>query len=120
MYERRHEPLLPRRAFYRRLGRHAAVAAATLAVALAVGMAGYHFFEDESWLDAYADAAMILSGMGPLGPLKTRAGKLFAGSYAIFSGVIFLTSIGVFIAPIGHRLFHNFHLKLEAEPKSKS
>jgi hypothetical protein len=91
-----------------------------LLLALAAGMVGYHFCEHESWLDAYADAAMILSGMGPLGPLKTRSGKLFAGCYAIFSGVVFLSTIGVIVAPIAHRLFHKFHLAPETPPKPKT
>ncbi|MEI6861964.1 MAG: hypothetical protein WCL04_06905, partial [Verrucomicrobiota bacterium] len=77
---------------------------------LTIGMAGYHWLESQSWVDAFANAAMILSGMGPLDPLKTTAGKLFAGCYAIFSGVAFLTTVGFFLAPIAHRVLHKFHL----------
>lgn len=82
-----------------------------LVIALAIGMAGYHFCEHLPWLDAFANAAMILSGMGPLEPLKTFAGKLFAGCYALFSGLLFITVAGIILAPIGHRLLHKFHLE---------
>ena len=88
-----------------------------LAVGLGIGMLGYHFLEKLSWLDAFADAAMILSGMGPLGPLQTSAGKLFAGFYALFSGLLFLTVAGIILAPLGHRLLHKFHLEAGGEKK---
>ena len=111
MFERRHEPLLPRREYFRRLAWHVLIAAGILAAGLFVGMGGYHFIEGESWIDAFANAAMILSGMGPLDPIKTAAGRLFAGFYAIFSGVAFLTTIAVLLAPMVHRFLHRFHLE---------
>jgi hypothetical protein len=80
-------------------------------VALALGMVGYHHFETMSWVDAYVNAAMILSGMGPVAELKTTAGKLFAGSYALFSGLAFVTSIGIIFTPVYHRFIHKFHLE---------
>ena len=113
MYEHHQTPLLPRRVFYRRVVRHAVIAVAILLAALGVGMVGYHHFEGVTWIDAYVDAAMILSGMGPLGDLHTDGGKIFAGCYALFSGVVFLSTIGVFLAPIVHRLFHKFHMAEE-------
>ncbi len=82
---------------------------------LVLGMTGYHVLEHLSWTDAYVNAAMILSGMGPLDPLKTEAGKLFAGTYAIFSGVVFLTTVGFFLAPIVHRVLHKFHFEGKAK-----
>jgi hypothetical protein len=109
MFEHRNEPLLPRHEYYRRLVRHGLFAVGLLAVGLGVGMCGYHFIEGQSWIDAFANAAMILSGMGPLDPLKTVAGKLFAGIYAIFSGVAFLTTVGILLAPVVHRFLHRFH-----------
>jgi len=115
MFESRHAPLLPRRDFYARLGRYALIAIGMLAACLTIGMAGYHFLEKLPWLDAYANAAMILSGMGPLDPLRTSAGKLFAGAYALFSGVAFLSTVGVLLAPVAHRLLHKFHL--ESKPR---
>jgi len=81
-----------------------------IAVALYVGMWGYHYYENMSWVDAFVNAAMILSGMGPLTPLNTAAGKVFAGFYALFSGLAFIAIIGVLFAPIIHRFFHKFHL----------
>lgn len=79
-------------------------------------MAGYHFTEHQPWLDAFANAAMILSGMGPLAPLQTAAGKFFAGCYAMFSGLVFITAAGIILAPVGHRLLHKFHLETKENP----
>ncbi len=111
MFEHRSQPLLPRREYFRRLAWHSLIAAALLAGGLFVGMGGYHFIEGQGWIDAFANAAMILSGMGPLDPIKTAAGRLFAGAYAIFSGVAFLTTVAVLIAPMVHRFLHRFHLE---------
>jgi hypothetical protein len=74
-------------------------------------MLGYHYFEGMSWLDAFANASMILSGMGPFGPLQTDSGKLFAGLYALFSGLAFITTAGIILAPVAHRLMHKFHVE---------
>lgn len=111
MFEHRHEPLLPRREYYRRLARHGLIALGLLGFGLFAGMCGYHFIEHLPWIDAFANAAMILSGMGPLDPIKTSAGKLFAGIYAIFSGVAFLTTVAILLAPAVHRMLHRFHLE---------
>jgi hypothetical protein len=113
MFEHRKQPLLPRRAFYARLARSAAVAGAIVAASLAVGMAGYHGLEGMSWLDAFMNASMILSGMGPADTLHTSAGKLFAGCYALFSGLALVTAIGVVFAPVFHRFLHKFHLETQ-------
>ena len=78
-------------------------------------MIGYHHFENQSWLDAFVNAAMILSGMGPLTPLQTSAGKLFAGFYALFSGLAFITTVGIILAPVVHRFFHKFHLEHDSQ-----
>jgi len=115
VFEHKRQALLPRRVFYARLGRAAALGGIIILVSLLIGMAGYHYFEKLSWLDAFVNAAMILSGMGPLGELHTSAGKLFAGCYALFSGIAFLTSIGVVFAPVFHRFLHKFHLEVKAK-----
>jgi len=115
MFEHRSQPLLPRRDYYRRLAWHGLLAAEFLAGGLFIGMCGYHFIVGEGWVDAFANASMILSGMGPLDPIKTPAGRLFAGAYAIFSGVAFLTTVGVLIAPVVHRYLHRFHLEAKAD-----
>jgi hypothetical protein len=120
MYEHRSKPLLSRRKFYHRMARSATVSLALIGGSLVIGMAGYHFFENFGWIDAFANASMILSGMGPLGELKTTGGKIFAGCYAMFSGVAFLTSVAVVFAPLFHRFIHKFHLESEKDAeKSK-
>jgi hypothetical protein len=111
MYERRTQPLLPRKVFYARLFRSVFLGAAVIFGSLCIGMAGYHYFEKLWWLDAFTNASMILSGMGPLAPIQTIAGKLFAGCYALFSGIAFISSIGIVFAPIFHRFLHKFHLE---------
>ena len=113
MFEHRKNPLLPRRAFYGRLAQSALIGFIIILGSLGIGMAGYHWFEKLSWLDAFVNASMILSGMGPLAPLQTSAGKFFAGCYALFSGLTFLTSIGVVFAPVFHRFLHKFHIEAQ-------
>lgn len=111
MFEHRKQPLVPRRVFYTRLARSLGLASMIVAASLAIGMAGYHFLERLPWLDAFLNAAMILSGMGPVSPIQTHAGKLFAGCYALFSGLAFITALGVVFAPVFHRFLHKFHLE---------
>ena len=82
-----------------------------VAVALGIGMAGYHFIERLGWVDAFENAAMILSGMGPVATLQTDAGKIFAGCYALFSGLMLITVTGIVLAPVVHRALHKFHLE---------
>src|SRR5512134_1198682 len=120
MYEHHRKPLIPRRAFIGRIAKHALGAAALGLGALAIGMAGYHWLEGLSWLDAYLNAAMILAGMGPVAELRTAAGKMFAGAYALFAGVVFLGAISLLLAPIVHRAFHRFHLDEDDEHGSRA
>ena len=111
MFEHRSSPLLPRQAFYRRVAICFLLSQVLVAVALGIGMAGYHFFENLGWVDAFENAAMILSGMGPVAALQTDAGKIFAGCYALFSGLVFITVTGLILAPVAHRALHKFHLE---------
>ncbi len=111
MFEHRSKPLLPRREFYRRLARSASIAALLVVFALGIGMVGYRAFEPMTWVDAFVNAAMILSGMGPVSSLQTDSGKIFAGCYALFSGLAFITSLGIIFAPVFHRFLHKFHLE---------
>ncbi len=113
-YERKNQPLLSRRDFARRLAANAAFSVVLIVVSLVVGMAGYHYLEGQSWVDAFANAAMILSGMGPLGTLNTTSGKIFAGCYALYSGLALILAIGVVIAPIVHRFLHRFHMEADS------
>ena len=110
MFEHRRQPLLPRRAFLMRLSRFAASAFILVIVSWLIGILGYRIFEDMPWIDAILNAAMILGGMGPVNPLHTDLGKLFASVYALFSGMVFVAAAGLFIAPLLHRLLHQFHL----------
>jgi hypothetical protein len=109
-YEHHSERLLPRRQFVRRLALHAVFVIGLGTVSLLAGMAGYHWLEGLSWIDSFLNAAMILGGMGPVAPLVTPAGKLFAGLYALYSGMVLLVMVGVLLAPVVHRLLHRFHL----------
>jgi hypothetical protein len=111
MYEHSRQPLLPRRAFIARVAKHAVGGVFLVGGTLWVGMAGYHWLEGLGWLDAYLNAAMILGGMGPVAELHTTGGKVFAGAYALFSGVVFLVAMGLLLAPVVHRGLHRFHLE---------
>src|SRR5512147_1479114 len=110
MYEHHKQPLASKKVFAQRLTRNGLIGLTLLAFSLGVGMLGYHFLEDLSWIDALLNASMILGGMGPVTPLQTNAGKIFASFYAIYSGVILLASVSILIAPIFHRFLHRFHL----------
>lgn len=115
MFERIHENLAPFHIFAWRFLLNVLIGILMIALCLGVGMWGYHHYENMNWVDAYVNASMILSGMGPVQELKTDAGKIFAGSYALFSGIIFLFFMAMIFAPILHRFYHQFHLKDENE-----
>lgn len=110
MNENKQPKPLPSHQFVKKLFRNLFFGFVIILISLGLGMLGYHHFEKMSWTDAYVNAAMILSGMGPVSNLQTEAGKLFAGSYALFSGIVFLVVIAVVFAPVIHRFFHKFHL----------
>lgn len=110
MFERPHQPLASKLKFTIRLLNNSALALIFIAIALFIGVLGYHHFEKMNWVDAFANAAMILSGMGPFGPLSTTGGKIFAGLYALFSGLAFIGVVGIILAPIVHRFFHKLQL----------
>ncbi|MBI5238443.1 MAG: hypothetical protein HY887_08495 [Deltaproteobacteria bacterium] len=111
IFEHRSQPIVPLNVFLLRLLRSTVVVALVVATALSAGMAGYHFIEGLPWVDAFLNASMILGGMGPVNELHSRAGKIFAGCYALFSGLIFIVVAGIFFAPILHRFLHRFHLE---------
>ena len=113
MFEHHHEKLLPRHLFLRRLAKYALISLGLVFASLVIGMAGYHVFEGYSWVDSFLNAAMLMGGMGPVGVLHTDAGKVFAGTYALYCGLIELVAIGIFAAPILHRFLHHFHLESE-------
>lgn len=109
-YERRSDRLLPFRPFLIRVLRHMALAVLLLILSLGIGVWGYAAFEHMTLIDALLNASMILGGMGPVTPLKTEGGKLFASFYALYSAFILLTVAGVVFAPVAHRLLHYFHV----------
>jgi hypothetical protein len=120
MYEHRHEPLLPRIAFIRRMLAHGGVAISVILISLGGGILGYHGFEGFNWVDSFLNASMILGGMGPVNPVQTEAGKIFAGLYALYSGLILLVVAGILLAPLFHRLLHHFHLEMEEDATSET
>jgi len=113
--ERRHEALLTRRKFLRRQAGYTATAFSLILCSLGLGVLGYHEIEHLSWIDSLLNASFILTGMGPVDPVRSIGGKLFASAYAIFSGIAFLTTIGILVTPLVHRFLHRFHIE-ESRP----
>lgn len=109
MYETKRERPLPHAAFIRRLLQHLAVALVLLLLSLVIGMAGYAHFEHLSWVDGFINAAMLLGGMGPVNLPVTTGGKLFAGCYALYAGLVFIVTAALMFTPVLHRLLHKFH-----------
>lgn len=117
MFEHKREPLLTRWAFLGRMARSGAVVVGIIAFSLFLGSAGYHLFGGLPWIDALLNASMILTGMGPVNPLKTTSAKLFATFYSLYSGVAFLTMMAVLTAPLLHRFLHKFYLEVSEDDK---
>jgi hypothetical protein len=111
---RRHKPLAPRQVYVKKIVLSLALGAALLVVSLGLGTFGYHYVGGLGWLDAEYNAAMILTGMGPVDPMRTDGGKVFGSAYALFSGVAFLSSVGVIVGPFVQRFLHRMHLEIEA------
>ena len=103
------QPVLPRRRFLRRLAASSSIGLGLIASSLLIGMAGYHWLVALSWVDAYENAAMILSGMGPVATPESWGGKVFAGTYALYSGIALLATTAVIFAPVVHRFLHYLH-----------
>ena len=113
MFEHYHEKLLPKRKFIQRLIKYALISLALVLGSLLIGMIGYHFLAGYSWVDSFLNAAMLMGGMGPVNTLVTESGKIFAGIYALYCGLIELAAIAIFAAPLFHRFLHHFHLENE-------
>ena len=109
MYEHRSQRPLPRAAFLLRLLRHFALAVLLLAASLGLGMLGYRHYEHLEWHDAFENTCMLLGGMGPVNNPVTPAGKLFAGCYALYAGLVFIVAATIILAPVLHRMLHLFH-----------
>jgi hypothetical protein len=110
MYERKHEKLAPLSVFVRRMAASVLMAGILSAVALFIGISGYHWIAGFNWVDSLLEASMILGGMGPVNPLPTNGAKIFASGYALFSGLVFIAIMGIVLAPITHRMLHQFHI----------
>lgn len=109
-FEHRSQPILPFDKFIKRILRYTFFSMVLIGVSLGIGVAGYHYINELPWLDALLNASMILTGMGPVDPMKNEAAKLFASFYSIFSGVVFLSTVAVFLSPIAHRFLHKMHV----------
>ena len=109
MYEARYAPPLPSRLFARRFLLHFAASQLLVLFSLGIGMSGYMYFEHLPWRDAFVNTAMLLGGMGPVDSLKTNGGKVFAGLFALYSGLVFLVVAATLLAPVVHRILHRFH-----------
>lgn len=109
-FEHHSEPVLPFDQFVKRLLRYTFFAVLLLGVSLGIGVLGYHYINDLPWIDALLNASMILTGMGPVDSMKSDTAKLFASFYSIFSGVVFLSTVAVFLSPIVHRFLHKLHV----------
>ena len=119
MYEHHTRPLLPHRAFLMRLAGSAALGFAMIAVSLAIGMLGYHRFYGLGFADSFLNAAMILGGMGPVADATTNSAKIFAGVYALYSGLALIGFASIVFAPIVHRFLHRFHLETSKDLKKE-
>jgi hypothetical protein len=115
-FERLKDPILSRPQFVMRQIRYLSFAVIFVGGSLFSGICGYHFTENLSWLDSFLNAAMILGGMGPVATVQTTAGKIFAGCYALYSGLAVLAAVGIMAAPIIHRFLHRFHMEDKTSP----
>jgi hypothetical protein len=120
MYEKLGDKLLPWPRFARRMGVTFLVTLGIVVVALLIGILGYHLIAGLSWIDSLLNASMILTGMGPVDPMKDTASKLFASGYALFSGVVFLSAVGIVLSPVFHRIIHAFHMDDDSSPRRHS
>ena len=109
IYESKTRPPIPHRRFVRRLLLHVAFAFGLVGFSLLLGMAGYAYFEHLPWRDAFLNAAMLLGGMGPVDAPKSDGGKLFAGFYALYAGLVLLVAVALLFTPLVHRMMHKFH-----------
>jgi sterol desaturase/sphingolipid hydroxylase (fatty acid hydroxylase superfamily) len=112
MFEHRSEPLLSRKEFFRRLGRQGVYAGALVMFSVTLGLAGYHWIAGFSWIDAFLNTCMLLGGMGPVGDLPNNSAKVFAGVFALYSGLVFLLVAAFLLAPVFHRVLHHFHWEI--------
>ena len=110
MFERKYEKLAPLSIFVRRMAASVMLAGILIAIALSIGVMGYHWIAGFDYVDSFLEASMILGGMGPVNSLSTMGAKIFASVYALFSGLLFIAIMGILLTPITHRMLHRFHI----------
>ena len=110
IYERRNDELAPVPVFIRRVIGSLGIALCLIAIALSIGISGYHSIAGFNWIDSLLEASMILGGMGPIKELPNDTTKIFAALYALFSGLIFIALMGIILSPVAHRVMHKFHV----------
>ncbi|MCB0652553.1 MAG: hypothetical protein KDC85_14850 [Saprospiraceae bacterium] len=110
MFEHKSKPLLSKKQFHKRVFKYVLYSSFILGMSLGIGMVGYWYYADLNWIDAFYNASMILTGMGPANEMPDNAAKIFSGTYALFSGVAFLSTVAVLFAPIAHRFLHLMHI----------
>ncbi len=110
MFERKYEKLAPLSIFVRRMAASVMLAGILIAIALSIGVMGYHWIAGFDYVDSFLEASMILGGMGPVNSLSTMGAKIFASVYALFSGLLFIAIMGILLTPITHRMLHKFHI----------
>jgi hypothetical protein len=112
-FEHRAQPVITHRRFLVRLSHSGGIVLVLIVVSLFIGMLGYRVLEGLSWIDGFLDAAMLLGGMGPVHVPVTYGGKLFAGLYALYCGLVVIFITGMLLAPVAHRVLHRFHMEEE-------
>ena len=116
-FEHRRDKPISRRHFTLRMLRCGVIASSIVFVALGIGIAGYHWIGRLGWIDSVLNASMILGGMGPVDEMTHDAAKIFAGCYALFSGLVFVALSGFLVAPVFHRMLHRFHYETADDDK---
>ena len=117
-FEHHTQPLIPMNQFLRRVGNSGILALGIITVSLMIGMIGYRSLEGLSWMDAFLNSAMLLGGMGPVNTPVSGGGKLFAGLYALYCGIVVILVAGIILAPIAHRILHRFHLEAATDEQA--
>jgi hypothetical protein len=110
-YEKKNDALISSNSYAKRIGISVSIAFIVLLFFWGIGIIGYHYIANITWIDSIHNAAMILGGMGPVVEIKTNAGKLFSSFYALICGIVFITNIGIILAPVVHRISHRLHLE---------
>ena len=113
--ERLHEKVIPFPHFIVRLGQYALFSLTLIIISVGIGITGYRYYSELNWVDSFHMACMILTGMGPVADMTTDAAKIFSSLYALYSGVAFLSIVGVFLTPIVHRILHLLHIERDNE-----